>query len=113
MTAHADSFERQASQRDLLRDLDRLVEKVTAWGERVQRLRAERAQAVAQVATLQGEKERLLQDAGVADRQALLGKVARLSDLERVNEALLRERSEMARRLETLIEKVDLLRDAP
>ncbi|MBD3236906.1 MAG: hypothetical protein GF330_09395 [Candidatus Eisenbacteria bacterium] len=110
-TVGAGSFERQISQRDLLRELDRLIEKVAAWGKERDRLRAEREAAERKAGALREEKQQLLADAGVDDRRTLLEKMARLSELERTHEAMLRERAEMARRLELLIEKVDLLRE--
>jgi ElaB/YqjD/DUF883 family membrane-anchored ribosome-binding protein len=107
----AATFERQASQTGLLLDLDRLAQKIDEAARQLEGLRTERDTLSTEVDRLSEECERLLRVAGVVDADALMQRMARMAELERVNRALEKERGETVRRLGAVIEKVDLLRE--
>ncbi len=94
---------------DLARELDSLGDKIDMAAQFIADLRAERAELRAQCESLERDRQRVLESAGVEDSAELLRVLDRLKDLQRENEALLAERDEVARRLGKLREKVDLL----
>lgn len=108
-TTGADKPDRQAQHSALLQDLDRLLQKLESVAGELRKLRAERDRLSGELSRVSLENARLVQIAGVANGNELLAKMARLSELEKVNQALDLERAETARRLAALIEKVDLL----
>jgi chromosome segregation ATPase len=92
----------EAMHAQLLADLDRLAARLDDAATQVKRLRDERDQLAA-------AWQRLCGEAGVRDADGLSGVVARWKSLEQENRQLQRERESIAKRLATLLEKVDLL----
>ena len=92
----------EAMHAQLLADLDRLAARLDDTATQVKRLRDERDQLAA-------GWQRLCGEAGVRDADGLSGVVARWKSLEQENRQLQRERESIAKRLATLLEKVDLL----
>lgn len=109
--AVAAAQERQQSRTSLLRELDRLAERVERAAGLVAELRADAAALRAELGRLKRDHARLLQAAGVSSPDELLPKMARLAELEKSQRAMEKERIEAARRLAELVEKVDLLRE--
>jgi predicted nuclease with TOPRIM domain len=109
MSRSAGSLERQSPQGALFSDLDRLLHEVERVAGELHKLRVERERLRSDLDRIAKENARLMQIAGVADGNELMTKMARLTEMDRSSQAMGRERAETARRLQALIEKVDLL----
>jgi len=109
MEATQTTTQPEAIREDLARELDALGEKVELAARLIAELRTERNDLRAQRESLRRERERVLEAAGASDTAELLRAVDRIKDVEQENRALRQERTEVARRLGRLTEKVDLL----
>lgn len=99
----------RSPQQDLLDELDNLAEKVDQATDVVRRLRGERQELHSACERLRGEQNRLFQVTGVDNYADLLAAVGRLKQLLEENRTLQIEREEVSKRLEAIIEKVDLV----
>jgi len=96
-------------QQDILDELDNLADKVDRATEVVGRLRGERQELRSACERLRGEQNRLFQVAGVDNYSDLLTALSRLKQLLEENRTLQTEREEVSKRLEAIMEKVDLV----
>ena len=93
----------------LVHEFDRLGTKIERARQLIQELRVDRDTYRSECENLRSERAIVLETVGVTDMDAVLNSCEQLSRLEKENQTLLAEREEIARRLDSLIEKVDLL----
>lgn len=103
------TLQHETSHEQLVGEFDRLGEKIEQARELISRLRSERNTYREECENLRSERAIVLDATGAADMDVLLSSYEQLTRFEKENSSLMSERQEIARRLESLIEKVDLL----
>jgi uncharacterized coiled-coil DUF342 family protein len=103
------TLQQTKTHQQLVSEFDRLGAKIEQARELISQLRADRDKYRDECENLRSERAIVLETAGVADMDALLSSYEGLTQIKNENSGLMSEREEIARRLESLIEKVDLL----
>ncbi len=93
----------------LVQSLDRLGEKVESAKRLIVELRRINSELSHENEGLRSERAIILESANVQDMDALLNTIESLSGTEKDNRKMIQEREEISKRVEALIEKVDLL----
>ena len=103
------ALHQETSREGLIESLDRLSEKVESAKAVIFELRRNSSELGQECETLRSERAIILEAAGAQDMNALLNAIEKLSSTEKTNLVLIQEREEVSKRVEALIEKVDLL----